>query len=514
MQLLPILVSAQVTINWQNTIGGNDIDAFYSLCRAYDGGFIVAGSSLSDSTGDKTGHNLGNYDWWVFKLDATGQNIDWQRTIGTGGNDGVGIVKQSGDGGYFLAGQSDVGGNGGTDYWLMKVNADGSTAWDHRYGGNLEDYLRTLEPTADGGCILGGFSNSGVSGNKTEANIGLMDYWVVKVDAQGDTLWQQTLGGTGDDFLFDTRPTADGGYILAGRSNSDSSADKSENSLGSWDYWVVKLDQAGNVEWENTIGGSGEDHLLWARQAGDGGVILAGASDSPADGDKIEGAMGFDNWIVKLDPLGSISWQNTIGGDGSDGPGWLELGNGDTIMVAASSNSGISGYKADTCRGGNDYWLLQLDPDGNLVCQATIGGTADDIVYCLMQNEGGWLIGGRSNSDASGEKTENSNGDADNWLVDVTLSACDQTVGLDEASHGDLRVYPNPATDWITVSSHAGFVAQQIMVFDAMGRLVLSLANSSTSSKVLLPLLCLPAGSYVVQVTSGTVVTRSRFAKE
>ena len=154
---------------------------------------------------------------------------------------------------------------------------------------------------------------------QTENRCGYVDYWVLKLDKEGAIQWQNTIGGNGADALFSLQQTFDGGYILGGFSYSNISGDKTENILGGSDYWVVKLDTSGSIQWQNTIGGSGFDRLYILQLTTDGGYILGGYSDSNISGDKTENNIGDDDyWVVKLSEIGDIQWQNTIGGNGKD----------------------------------------------------------------------------------------------------------------------------------------------------------------------------------------------------
>ena len=123
--------------------------------------------------------------------------------------------------------------------------------WQNSIGGNDNDNLTILKATTDGGHIAGGLSLSNISGDKTENSLGAQDYWVVKMDASGMVEWDDTIGGNNLDQLIDLVPTNDGGYILAGSSNSNISGDKTENSIGFTDYWLVKLNATGAIEWQN-----------------------------------------------------------------------------------------------------------------------------------------------------------------------------------------------------------------------------------------------------------------------
>lgn len=144
--------------------------------------------------------------------------------------------------------------------------------------------------TSDGGFLLGGSSNSGVSGDKTEPNWGANDFWVIKVDSLGVVEWQHVFGGNGEDVLVDMQLTTDGGFILGGFSNSGISGDKTESCIGGKDCWILKVDTIGNIQWQNTIGGSNDERVSSIRQTTDGGYILGCVSNSNISGDKTEDA--------------------------------------------------------------------------------------------------------------------------------------------------------------------------------------------------------------------------------
>src|SRR6185436_15876568 len=171
--------------------------------------------------------------------------------------------------------------------------------WQNTIGGSASDQLSSIKKTFDGGYISGGVSGSSVSGDKTENCLGAIDFWVVKVNAVGNIQWQNTIGGSSFDILSSLDQTADGGYILGGSSQSNISGDKTEDGIG-------------NIQWQNTIGGSFSDNLLSIQQTFDGGYILGGYSSSNISGDKTENSVGafgaYDYWIVKIDSNGIVQW--------------------------------------------------------------------------------------------------------------------------------------------------------------------------------------------------------------
>ena len=369
---------------WQNTIGGDNTDGLNSLQQTADGGYILGGTSRSNISDDKTENGWGGDDFWVLKLDATGA-IQWQRTIGGSLTDNLRSLQQTADGGYILGGSSssDTSGNKienslGTDYWVLKLDAAGTIQWQNTIGGSGIDALNSLQQTADGGYILGGTSSSNISGDKTENNVGVNDYWVVKLDDTEAIQWQKTIGGSGGDNLRSVKQTADGGYILGGESSSNTSGDKTENSWGNEDYWVVKLDATGAIQWQNTIGGSGGDFLYSLQQTTDGGYILGGSSWSNISGDKTENSVGgWDYWILKLNATGVIQWQNSIGGSDDDELYSLQQTDDKSYILGGGSASNISGDKAENCWGGllYDYWVVKLAPETVPTGEAPIAPT-------------------------------------------------------------------------------------------------------------------------------------------
>lgn len=444
---LPLICIAQAPeIEWQNTIGGNNNDDLYSIEQTSDAGYILGGFSSSTNTGDKTEVGYGFDDYWVVKLDSSG-NILWQNTIGGSEQDRLYSIQQTVDGGYILGGYSpspvsgdkDEGSNGANDYWILKLDSLGNILWQNTIGGSLNDLLH-IEQTTDGGYILAGSSMSDISGDKTEMNLGGEDFWLIKLDSSGNILWQNTIGGSLDDgFTMDIKQTFDSGYIVGGTSISDISGDKSEESSGGYDYWVLKLDSAGNILWQNTIGGDSDDILTSIQQTNDKGYILGGFSNSDISGDKTEatiGVLGLDDyWILKLDSVGNILWQNTIGGDSYDDLFSIRQTYDGGFILGGSSSSSISGDKMESNFGQEDYWVVKVDSIGNLQWQKTIGGNLTDAIRDIIQtNDGGFLIGGYSLSNISGNKTENNIGGSDYWVVKLLPDEC---IGL-TTFYGDI----------------------------------------------------------------------------
>ncbi|OFY86604.1 MAG: hypothetical protein A3F72_09020 [Bacteroidetes bacterium RIFCSPLOWO2_12_FULL_35_15] len=348
------------TIQWEKTYGGTLADVAYSIKQTNNGGYIVVGQSSSNN-GDVTGHHgsTSSYDYWILKIDSLGV-IEWEKSLGGSGYDAASSVIQTSDNGYIIAGQSsssdgDITGHHGLNYdaWVVKLDSMGTIEWQKSLGGTNSDSGNKLIQTIDNGFILVGMSASN-DGDLT-SNFGLNDLWVVKLNSIGAISWQKTYGGTGEDFGTDVKQTLDGGYIVGGQSNSND-GDVLGN-IGGSDYWLLKLDSTGTIQWQKSYGGTGDDGIASLQLMSDGGYLIGGSADS-TNGDVI-GTHIRDYWIIKSDSIGTIQWQLSFGGSAAE---WLNSvqqtsDNGYFLCGSTYSNDGdITGN-----HGSFDYWVLKLN---------------------------------------------------------------------------------------------------------------------------------------------------------
>ncbi len=241
-------------IVWNKLLGGNLTDLAYSIVQTTDGGYIVTGNSTSSANGDVTGTNHGSSDYWIVKLDNSG-NIVWNKLLGGSDTDITYSIQQTTDGGYIVAGESFSSANGdvtGTnhgvqDYWIVKLDGSGNIIWNKLLGGSGNDITKSIVQTTDGGYIVAGYSASPANGDVSGVNHGGYDYWIVKLDGSGNIVWNKLLGGSGNDIAYSVQQTADGGYIVAGTSYSSSNGDVTPTNHGSGDFWIIKLDANGNI---------------------------------------------------------------------------------------------------------------------------------------------------------------------------------------------------------------------------------------------------------------------------
>ncbi|MBL7916578.1 MAG: T9SS type A sorting domain-containing protein [Bacteroidia bacterium] len=426
---LTLSISFAQEIEWQKSMGGFASEYLYCVKQTADGGFIFGGMSESDISGDKTENSNGSWDFWILKTDVDG-NIQWQNTIGGGGYDQLATIQQTPDGGYIVGGFSDsnISGdktedsNGLSDFWVLKLDNTGNIQWQNGIGGAGGDQLTSIQQTTDGGYLLGGFSDSDISGDKNEDSYGLLDYWIVKIDSTGSIQWQKTIGGGSYDYLQTVEQTVDGGYMLGGYSNSNISGNKTENTNGSNDYWIVKTDSVGIIQWQNTIGGNSSDELFATYQTIDGGYIIGGRSYSNLSGDKTENSNGAsDYWIVKTDGSGIIQWQHSIGGNDEDAFYCLKPTTDGGFIMGGFSSSGISGDKTEAGFGAHDFWVVKTDNIGVIQWQNTIGGSGQEILADILETtDGGYILAGSSDSENSGDITDFNVGANDYCIVKLT----------------------------------------------------------------------------------------------
>lgn len=380
-----VLAQSAPVKEWDYRFGGSGGDFMYDVQQTLDGGYILCGNSQSNISGDKTQNAIGWYDYWILKTDANGVK-EWDATYGGNQYEYLVAIRQTSDAGYILGGYtiSGISGDvsqpsqGDFDYWIVKTDAQGVIEWDARFGGDSTDNLTSIIQTSDGGYLLGGFSISGLSGDKTQDSQGSYDFWIVKTDDAGVKEWDYRYGGSGYDQLNAVRQTTDGGYILIGTSESGASGDHTQSSWGMSDYWIVKIDAEGTKEWDARFGGYSYDYLYDGLQTSDGGYLLGGYSESGASGDKSQPSQGSEDlWIVKTDADGVKEWDLRYGG----------LNNDYFVSVDTTSDGGyLFGGFSDSDAGADktedncgvlytyDYWVIKTDNEGNKQWDLDFGG--------------------------------------------------------------------------------------------------------------------------------------------
>ncbi len=417
-----ISLNAQVLMQWQKCFGGSGDERASDIISTTDGGYAIIGSTSSND-GDVSGnHNISDSisDIWVIKIDSQA-NIQWQKCLGGSGYDVASSIIQTTDGGYAIAGgtrsnDGDVSGNHGyTDYWIVKLDSQGNIQWQKCFGGSNTDYAGSIEITDDGGYIVAGgsYSNDG----EVYGSHGDLDIWVVKLDSLGNIQWQKCFGGSGKDGASDIICTTDGGYFIAGSTLSND-GDVSGNHSSNLDCWGVKLDSLGNIIWQKCLGGTNDDCAYSIIQNNDDSYIMVGWTESN-DGDVNGNHANWnaDFWVVKLDQNGDLQWQKCYGGSSGE--------MAESVIHTNNSGYALAGYSCsidgDVCgvHIGSDYWVVNIDQQGNINWKKSMGGTSpQDVAMSIIQTANrNYVVAGYVWSN-DGDVTGN-HGMGDIWVVNL-----------------------------------------------------------------------------------------------
>jgi hypothetical protein len=458
-------LKAQTTLQWQRAFGGSDSEEAFSVKQTLDGGYIVAGGTISNN-GDVFG-NHGGGDFWVIKLSENGQ-LAWKKAYGGSNNENCYDVALTTDGGYILAGYTYsnngqvMGNHGDIDAWIVKINSSGTIQWQKCFGGSGWDEAWSISQTMDGGFVFVGRTNS------TDGDVsgfhGALDIWAVKLSFEGEIQWQKALGGSGIDLGYEIKQTSDGGFIISGESESDDG--DASGSNGGGDYWVIKTNETGDVEWQQLLGGTALDRANDVCQLNDGSFVVFGHV-SKGGGDVSQHYSGYDLWLVKLSSTGSLIWEKNYGGSGEDFSGEIFPTLDGGFILAGSTNS--NDFDVVDNDGGVDVLLFRVDSLGSILWQKTLGGSKGERAYSVQQTtDGGYITAGfawSNNGDVSGV-----HGDSDFWIVKLSP----ETSSTSNPTSIPLNLYPNPARQWITLNLPITEPDMQVSITDELGKQVLS----------------------------------------
>lgn len=453
------------SIEWQNTMGGNNFDYLRFARQTSDEGYIFSGHSASNNANVSGNHGL--QDYWIVKTNSIGM-IQWQKCFGGTSYDWAFSIRQTFDNGYIVAGYTEsndgnvTGNHGDADYWLVKTDSSGNLQWQKCFGGTGNDMAYSVQQTSEGGYIVAGCTWS-YDGDVT-GNHGNNDYWIIKTDSAGNLQWQKCFGGSDLDEAYSVAQTFDGGYIVAGYSMSVD-GDVAGNH-GNKDYWLIKCDVSGNLQWQRCLGGTGEDMAWSVHQTSDNLYIVTGTTFSN-DGDVTGNHGNQDYWLVKIDNNPNLLWQKCFGGSGYDLAYSVDQASDNGCIIAGSSNSNDGDVTGN--HGNDDYWLVKTDSVGSLEWQRCLGGANFDNGYHVQQtSDGGYIAGGFSNSGISGDKTENCMGQMDYWVIKLAPDTIMSTFIIHNSALS-IQLNPNPANELIVINYQ--FAAGDIIrIIDVSGR--------------------------------------------
>lgn len=475
-----LIYSQTPSIIWQNNFGGSWNDAGTSICKTTDGGLMIAGNTRSDD-GNVIG-NHGSVDCWLLKLDIN-YEIEWQKCYGGSESDATLCIIQTSDQGYiFSASSNSLNGDltenfGSLDIWVVKLNSEGEIIWQKSIGSTNADYGQHIIETNVGDFIVAGkWTNPD--------NYDDLQTFIIKLDFSGTIQWQKYFGGSLQENANCIIQTNDNGFVFVGESNS-SDGDLTDNYGGS-DCWIAKIDSVGNLIWQKNIGGSSDDYASCIIQNYDGSYIMTGSTRSN-DYD-VSGNHGeLDSWIVKLDSNGYILWQKCYGGSSTDrAENICSTPNSHYIFTGAtfSEDGDVSGKI-----GSSDFWIVEIDNDGEIIWQKCFGGTKEDYSFQIENTDlNKYAIVGVSGS--NDVNVSGNYGLHDYWIMKI-----DTEVGVNEnLTLQQITLSPNPTDGKILVKSEIEFL---IEIRNSLGKKILSREIFGSST---IDISNHPNGVYLVQL--------------
>ncbi len=474
--LLPKISVAQSLV-WQKVVGGNGEDSLTAMSVGKNQTFVVCGCSKSAVSGNKSEPNLGGFDYWVVKMDFAG-NVLWNKTFGGAKDDMATAIIHTTDGGYLVGGysisetsatKSSISYKQSNDYWVLKLDANGNKVWDKTYGGVYTDKLTTLAQLPNGNYVAGGYSFSAAGGMKTPANIGsenTADFWLLTLAADGSVLSQKVYGGTSHDVVNSVLPAGGNDVYAFGYSYSNKyTGYKTVLPAGNNDYWFVRTDAAGAIKYEGGFGGDRSEFLTSAQMLPDSSLILGGYSNSPASSSKSGSFLGVtDYWIVKTTTGKAKLWDKTIGGAGGDYLTSVQPTADGGFLLGGYSNSNKGFSKGENSKGGFDYWIVKTNSAGDMMWNRTLGGSGNDMLVKICEiapNQ--YIAAGTSSSPKSGSKTSGTvgaSGAGDFWVLRLngpaSLTAMETAFVSNNIAEPNKNEYildasPNPASSVMTV---------------------------------------------------------------
>lgn len=496
------------TLAWQKSIGGGQIDLGSSVISTFDSAYVVLAKTESNSGDIDSNH--GGYDFYIAKLSASG-SILWKRSLGGSGYDMGSELRQTSDSGFIVvgyttSGDGNVGMNKGMyDAWIIKLDKNGYIQWQKTYGGTKNDAALSAHQTFDGGYIVAGWSAS--NDGDLLSNKGDEDCWILKLNATGAIIWQQSLGGTSEDHFTSVIQTADSGYLAVG--SVQSSNGDITGHHGSSDIWVVKFTNSGSVTWKATLGGSDEEHCGEHAYAGsvlqarDGGYVI-GAYSNSINGNVTGNHGDYDAWIVKLTGAGVLSWQKSLGGTGDD-EAFSIVEMPDSSIIGAGLAQYANG-DVDTVYGGFDAWVFKVSKTGSLQWEQVFGGSNKELAFYLDKTKDTSVIITGYCSGNGGQVTGYKGGLNDIWVAKLKMTPIINSISAPSLNR--LTVAPNPATDRLRV--YGAQQALHLKLFNVAGQEVRDTYGDEMS------LDGLPAAIYVLKIYdhAGSLLAQEKLVKQ
>ncbi|SMO74110.1 Por secretion system C-terminal sorting domain-containing protein [Chryseobacterium rhizoplanae] len=511
-------ISAQEVV-WQKDIKSSTQDFLSQVTTTIDQQYLITGSSIQSNKQQTSGNKQNNgYDFHLVKLNQQGDEV-WEKYFSGQNHDYLSATVTTQDGGFLLAGTSYSGkgldkkddSKGGSDIWLIRINEFGDELWQKTLGSSSDEEARAVIQTTDLGFFVAGNVQNSSKG------YGSKDVLITRIDKNGKELSQLILGGKGLDEVEKMIPTRDGGALLGIYSRSSevrvsgsekgsgmrdagsvsngqnpnpvSRIAKSTDNFGEGDYWIVKLDKNGKVEWEKNFGGKGDDHIRTLALTSNG-IIIGGESRSERSGNKTVGLEeGTDLWLISLNERGDEQWQKSYNFKNRD----ILMGMSVIHSADDKSSKGIllGGYTQAEGRIQTDdetFWMLYLDHNGNEQWRKHVKGESrqkEERLSDLKLNRDGSIVLAGTSAEELGKE---------NWkIVKLGDKQVDQLI-----EKYDIKIYPNPVSDYAYVEIGFDFKDGNILLYDMSGRQLQSIKTQNRVTKINTQ--ALVQGAYLVTI--------------
>jgi hypothetical protein len=428
-------------INFQRVYAGDNYDFGQAVKQTYDTCYIITGTT--SSFGDQSSNV------YLLKIDSLGECL-WSKSIGGNHIDwGMDIV-QTYDSGYAIAGYTNSFGNGGYDVYLVKTDKDGNTLWTQTYGGTDWDFGYSIQQMPDSGFVIAGETYSYGNGNN--------DGFLLRTDKTGDSLWMNTYGGIGDDIIHKVIPTYNDRLVMIGSSTSYSLD-------GSEDVYFVRVDAMGNTLLDTVYGGVGEQYAKSVVELGDQHYTFLGTSTTLGVG-------LHDIWLVKIDSLGNVFWQQTYGDVGEDYGYDLVMNpfNGGMYLAAATNSYGLGKLDGQHYVTTWDGFYFTGDTDGTIE-----DDDFKDIEFCF--DKGAIMVGSTQGDVGYGQSSVFVVKFDENLYSLDSIVACHDVTSIYEEPQfeGKVSVYPNPTSDLLTITINLDQITSkrfELVIYNLVGERV------------------------------------------
>src|SRR5690554_6351180 len=492
---------------WEQTIGGEHSEYLFDMVPTVDYGFLLAGSSLSDKTGSKKDNGQGSLDYFLWKMDKNGEQ-EWQWSFGGEGQDILKSIAMTSDVGYILGGYSDSGkgdhklseNKGKNDVWIVKLNSKGGTEWQQSYGGEGDDRLVLIEPNNHGGYIIAATTNSSKSEKKKDDRLGGLDYWIIKTDQKGIIEWEHTFGG-----MYNYEPRTiletEKGFIVCRVSNSPASGTKRKEGFGGYDLWILELDHKGNLMNEHVFGGANDDDFneILITDNNEGYIITGSTYSESGNGNLTASAQkDSDFLIIKTDANFVSQKQYTFDLKGSEILTSTTLTNSKDLL--------LSGYKINEKTGKKSYVSIQVDSEGEIIWDKELSTDGDDLLRkAVVTRDGGFVLAGNSTG-RNAQLKKAVQGRNDYWVVKLN------TQDKEKQPEIKIEAFPNPTNGYTQIVINHEYEEGVVNVYDLNGRLLHT--EALKYDMVVVDLSKYATGTYVVNIKTNVINTSVKVIKK